>query len=71
MSHVSKRLFQHGGDRVGPTLNAVSPDKKSAIVVVFSFRYWLDSKFSKSCLQLVCGGYTIELSSFKAYVTDC
>ena len=32
MSHVSKRLFQHGGDRVGPTLNAVSPDKKSASV---------------------------------------
>ena len=32
MSHVNKRLFQHGGDRLGPSLNAVSRDKKSASV---------------------------------------
>ena len=29
---MNKRLFQHGGDILGPSLNAVSRDKKSASV---------------------------------------
>ena len=31
-SHVSKRLFQHGGDLLGPKPKAVSRDKKSVSV---------------------------------------
>ena len=27
-SHVNKRLFKHGGDRLAPALNALSRDRK-------------------------------------------
>ena len=30
-SHVNNGLFQHGGDLLSPSLNAVSRDKKSAV----------------------------------------
>ena len=70
MSHVSNRLFQHGGDRVGPILNAVRRDKKSAIV--FFFVAGLTQNFQRAGYSWV-GSYSVlgktELVSGRARTT--
>ena len=61
-SHMNKPLFKHSGDRLGPRLNAVSRDKKSASVrqtdVPTNFSpIWPRQKICSSATKnrLVCG----------------